>query len=98
MVFAVDKKGLKKNSAVSPLTKILVNIDLIQGALLGGSMKTTTTGIIETWVQRLVNNIVFQFRRVLDTSPGKLITHYRISPFVCIGELFWSRYASWRQI
>ena len=81
MVFTVDKWASETKTSVSPLTKVLVTIDQIQEALLGGTMKTTTTSINEMLVQRLTNNVVFQIRRTLDAGPGKF-SHYCISPLV----------------
>ena len=77
----VDNRTFETNSSAPFLAKILVTIDQCQEPLLCGQVKTTVTSSSETWVERLMNNVVFQFRRTLDTSPGKLLYH-RISPFV----------------
>ena len=47
-----------------------------------GLMKTAITSILKTWVERLINDIIFQFGRLLDTGSCQL-SHY------CIGPLIW---------
>ena len=72
MEFAVDKKGTGTNTDTPPFSKIFVSVDQVQEALLCRWMNTTKTGVNETWVQLLVNDKIFQFRRGYDTYPGKL--------------------------
>ena len=79
--FAVDTKGSGTNTSAPPLTKILVSIDQVEETLLSGLMETTLTGIFKTWVECLVNDIIFQFGRVFDSCPCKLLHH-------CVGHLF----------
>ena len=77
----VDKRAFETNSSDLHLKKILVTINQCQRSLLSGWMKATVTSSNETWVERLTNNVVFQFRRTLDSSPNEL-AHYGVGPLV----------------
>ena len=73
--FVVNKKGSGTNTAIPFLTKNLVPINQVKKTLLCSLMKTTMAGIFKTWVECLVNDIIFQFGRLFDFCPCKLLHH-----------------------
>ena len=77
----VDKRTFETNIFVPPLLKILVADNEGQESLLSGWMKTTITRVLETRVERLINNVVFQIKGAVDTSTDEF-THHYVSPFV----------------